>query len=60
MGNHLRAKSAPPGTEIQGFVHYDLRLWRFVAEHHARKQISSDAFGEAEAKIEEQLALEGT
>jgi hypothetical protein len=42
---------------------YELQLWRFIVEHHARKQIASDAFGdafgEAEAKIEEQLALEG-
>jgi hypothetical protein len=42
---------------------YTLRLWRFVVENHARKQISSDvfgdAFGRAEATIEEQLALEG-
>jgi hypothetical protein len=39
-----------------------LRLWRFIVEHHARKQIRSDAFGdafEAEGQIEEQLALEG-
>jgi len=42
---------------------YELRLWRFIVEHHASKQISSDAFGDAfgkaEATIEEQLALEG-
>jgi hypothetical protein len=42
---------------------YTLRLWRFVVENHARKQISSDvfgdAFGRAEGTIEEQLALEG-
>jgi len=38
-------------------------LWRFIVEHNARKQIRSDtfgdAFGKAEATIEEQLALEG-
>jgi hypothetical protein len=42
---------------------YSLPLWRFIVEHHARKQIASDAFGDAfgkaEATIEEQLALEG-
>ena len=42
---------------------YSLRMWRFIVEHHARKQIGSeafgDAFGKAEAQIEEQLALEG-
>jgi hypothetical protein len=42
---------------------YSLRLRRFIVEHHARKQIRSEAFrdapGKAEAKIEEQLALEG-
>ena len=40
------------------------RLWRFIVECHARKQIRSDAFndafGKAEAQIEEQLALAET
>jgi hypothetical protein len=42
---------------------YTLRLWRFIVEHNARKQIASDAFGDAfgkaEVTTEEQLALEG-
>jgi hypothetical protein len=42
---------------------YTLKLWRFIVEHHSRKQIASDAFGDAfgkaEATIEQQLALEG-
>jgi hypothetical protein len=42
---------------------YEILLWRFIVETSARKQISSDAFGDAfskaEAAIEEQLALEG-
>jgi hypothetical protein len=29
---------------------YTLRLWRFIVEHHARKQIRSDAFGDASAR----------
>jgi hypothetical protein len=31
---------------------YTLRLWRFIVEHHARKQIGSDAFGDAFGKAE--------
>jgi hypothetical protein len=38
---------------------YTRRLWRFIVENHARKQIGSDAFGRAEAMIEEHLALDG-
>jgi hypothetical protein len=31
---------------------YELRLWRFIVEHHGRKQIRADAFGDAFGKAE--------
>jgi hypothetical protein len=34
---------------------YELRLWRFIVEHHARKQIRSDAFGDAYGRAEAKI-----
>jgi hypothetical protein len=52
-----------PAAGLKALFNYDLRLWRFIVEHHAGKQIRSDACGDtsakAEAQIEEQLALKG-